>query len=155
MLRSLDINEAPNLPPYMSVDSLSSTELEHLVVNAVSREKARASQDTLYATSITELKVGPRDQEPTGADEFMRRVDPRLLPGGKYVLLEDDGVLKLWSVEKEQLIWTAQSARDVTCMAFDYEVVDGGNMVMVAGMFIDKDRDEAYGILYHLCLHIS
>lgn len=126
----------------MSADSLSHSELERLVVNAVSREKIRESKGAIKVNAIQELDVGAGNVRP-GNEEFLRRVDPRLLPGGKHVLLEDDGVLKLWSVESGHLLWTAVTSRDVVCMAFDFEVVEGGDKVMVAGMFIDRERDEA------------
>lgn len=143
MLQSLDINEAPNLPPFMSADMLSHTDLEHIVVSAVSRERARQSSGPIHPTGLTELQVGLINKEPTGVEEFLPRLDPRLLPGGKYVLLDDNGTLQLWSVEGKEHIWTADFDRDVTCMAFDSEVVDEGQTVMIGGMFIDKERDEA------------
>lgn len=119
----------------MSLNELSSTRLKEIVLDAKHRKRAWTTDQDLELEHIELFKV---------PSERPWRINPRLLPGCKHVLLDYRGRLELWSVESKARIWSASAAEPHhVCVAFDFDVVDGGEKVNFAGWF---EKDD--GLLY-------
>lgn len=96
-----------------------------MVVKAVRLDRKWRTKGQRKVARKAELRLDAGD--PTG------RVDPCLLPGGKDVLVENQGSLEFWSLETGERMWTASEDED--CFAFDCEVTDAGETLNIAGMF--------------------
>lgn len=75
------------------------------------------------------------------ADAF-GRVEPLILPGGEYVLIENRGQLELWSVDPVTCLWVAPlpSFGRLDCTAFEFELQQHGSELVVAAAYIDTER---------------
>jgi hypothetical protein len=68
-------------------------------------------------------------------------IEPRLLPGGKQVLLSCSGRLELWDLESRNRIWTAPGpAGHRYCSAVDVDMVEDGNVLIVAAEYDAPDN---------------
>ncbi|KAH8108855.1 hypothetical protein DFH11DRAFT_1516248 [Phellopilus nigrolimitatus] len=133
LLRNLDIDQAPAIPSYLRLESLSTKELKKTVIKAIRTSDTWHSHETLRVSQVMELRINTAD--PADLDG----IDPRLLPGGQHVLLERRGQLELWSTNSRELVWTAPAdSENHGCISFDFELVEDGKTLMVAGVFRDK-----------------
>ncbi|KAH8116240.1 hypothetical protein DFH11DRAFT_1827817 [Phellopilus nigrolimitatus] len=70
-------------------------------------------------------------------DEWTASMRPRLLPGGRYVLLVNGEDLQLWSFEHSTRVWVAESpnANFRICDTFDFELLQGGKVLIITAGF--------------------
>lgn len=69
-------------------------------------------------------------------------VEARLLPGGQNILVENDGILELWSLQNNKCIWSVPG--DKECFSFDCEFTNEGNVLNIAGVFSNIDQEDVY-----------
>ncbi|OCB87931.1 hypothetical protein A7U60_g4887 [Sanghuangporus baumii] len=130
LLRCLDIDCAPDVPPQVSMESLSLVDLREKVKGAVMRCRAWKSPDKLRIFYDLVLQVPfPNDSDVHSS--------ARLLPGGRYLLVSNSGRLELWCLRTLSRIWNAPLFRGVNqCTSFDFELETDGRFVTIVGEFI-------------------
>lgn len=133
LLNRLEDDQAPDLPPHISPESLSAQNLQFTVLSGVRGKLLWEKAPKLARIEELHLQDTSIEADPS------RRVDARLLPGGKYVLIDNCGALELWSLASKRRLWTASTheLRD-DCVSFDFEVVDGGTRLMVATVLLSR-----------------
>ena len=72
-------------------------------------------------------------------DDPLGWVEPRLLPGGNEVLVENQGVLELWCLKSGQRIWSAPE--DKECFSFDFELTNEGRTLNIASVFSSIEQE--------------
>lgn len=137
-LHELDDFHAPDLPPDVSIDALSSAELKRLVSRAV---KGRANWNSKIGPRVARRRVidlknkggllGDLSQSP-GRD--LENV--KIVPGGKYICtLWSEGYLQCWNAEKNEALWTYPQLgtfADIKVFAFDVQIdVSSGQLYFV------------------------
>lgn len=138
-LQNLDVGETPNLPPHVSLSDLNGLAVRQVVLDAKQRKCAWTSDDWDVRLHHVELF-----SVPTEDPWRTRRINPRMLPDCKHVLLDYRGALELWSVERKERLWIAPAEDQLhDCVTFDFDCVDGGDKVVFAAWF---GRDG--GLLY-------
>ena len=134
-LRNLSDECAPNLPPHIDVDQLSSPELKGVVVRAV---QAHDRWDTQYPKAHREAIVtlqnpGGRLGKP-GEDSYVM-----LVPGSEYVLvLWSGGSLQCYHVSTSECAWEIPPRpAGLKSEIFDVDVVvvEGSKQLMVLVLF--------------------
>lgn len=136
LLTKLRDDEAPDLPPHISVDGLSTSELRTIVLGGL-------RQKLLWDSTSTSMKPSRVDEvllwdSPSSTAEQAPRIDARLVPGGRHVLVENGSCIQLWSVGTGQLVWSTPLLPDShACLAFDFEVATGGEGIMIAALFLE------------------
>lgn len=131
-------DEAPDLPPHISVDTLSTSELRTIVLGGL-------RQKLLWDSTSTSMKPNRVDEillcdSPSSTESARQaaRIDARLVPGGGHVLVENGSCIQLWSVGTGQLVWSTPLLPDShACLAFDFEVATGGEGIMIAALFLE------------------
>ena len=139
LIQDLDVTQAPDIGVHNLPDTMSTEELVRKAITAVRNSRAWRTPGGLRFGQDVALRIDPReliDVEPDGP-EPSERIDPRLLPGGRYALLENYGRMELWSLFPRARVWMARPSREGDCVAFDFEVVDNGNAVMIAVLFLN------------------
>lgn len=86
------------------------------------------------------LSISPRASLDDDIGTDIGNIDPLLLPDERHVLIETRGRLELWSIAPRAHVWTLEPGREGDCIAFDYEMVDGGSGMMVAALFLNVAR---------------
>ena len=134
LLNKLEDSQSPDLPPHISPDNLNSVELQHMVIGGI-RNKSTWDKDPKL-TRMEELRIQDLSSEDASS---LRRVDARLVPGGRYILVDNCGSLTLWDIATHRCLWIVptRTGRD-DCISFDFEVVDGGARLMVAVVFLTR-----------------
>lgn len=93
------------------------------------------TEGCLKITRRVELQVGlPEDGDPD------KGVKPRLLPGGREVLMENYGRLELWSLLSKERLWVSPEYKDRDCITFDFQLSDDGKAVNIADVFVDGGK---------------
>ena len=138
LLTSLRDDEAPNLPPHVSVSSLPIRQLRDIVLGGLRRKKFwEKVTDTVHPFHVDELhlsETSPYDADPMG------RMAMKLLAGGQQVLVEKGSSIQLWSVEPKECLWTTPPfTENHVCLSFDFEVAEGGKHLMVAALFLESE----------------
>ncbi|THH10694.1 hypothetical protein EW145_g1143 [Phellinidium pouzarii] len=130
LIQSLDVEQAPDLPPNQPLESLSSSDLKGKVIRA-KRSYHRWNTEGCRISKQIELHVDvPLDATPS-------RLDPRLLPGGREVLVENGGRLELWSLVSHERLWTApHNEGHCECLSFDFELAQDSAILNIAGIFV-------------------
>ena len=113
-------------------------ELHKRTITAVRNSRAWRTPGALRFEQEISLSIDPLTLvgEDGGTGGF-ERIDPRLLPGGRHALLENHGRLELWSLVPRARMWTAAPSREADCIAFDFEVIEGGDAMMIAALFLN------------------
>ena len=76
----------------------------------------------------------------TAAPQEEGLAEPRLLPGGKHLLLLKESQLQIWSIDPQECIWTApRSTGYECCMNFAFELVDHGRKLRVVTIDVDVE----------------
>ena len=132
LLRTLDVQLAPNLPPGIPVTSLPASDLKAIVVSAHRADYRWRTEGRLHVGRRVEMQVDyPATGRPVG------RPEPRLLPGAREALLICGGRLELWELETRVCVWTAPDREaGYDCVSFDFEVAEDGRTMNIAGIFV-------------------
>ncbi|KAL5532571.1 hypothetical protein ACEPAF_4345 [Sanghuangporus sanghuang] len=131
-IQRLDVECAPNLNPFESITSKSAPDLKRTVISAIQRHRNWADPRQHHNLHVTDLPI----TRPAGELDIL--VEPRLLPGGRDILILNCGRLELWSLVTKEKLWEIKSpVGRFSCAGFDYDVVDDGNMLNVAILFED------------------
>ena len=134
-LQNLDVDEAPNVPPHVLLGDLSGLRLKEIVLDAKQRKQAWTTGGEVHLEHIELFRIPSSE---------WGRINPRLLPGGKHVLLDYRGQLELWSVESKARLWRAPAAQQHhVCVAFDFDLAERGEKLNFAAWF---EKDD--GLLY-------
>lgn len=141
LIQDLDINQAPDISSHRLPDSFSTEELYRTAITAVRSSRAWRTPGALRFGQDVALRVDPREliADDLEGPQPSERIDPRLLPGGRHALLENHGRLELWSLFPRARMWMAHPSREADCIAFDFDVVDAGNALMIAALFLNVE----------------
>ncbi|EJC99108.1 uncharacterized protein FOMMEDRAFT_160661 [Fomitiporia mediterranea MF3/22] len=137
LIQSLDDVHAPDLPPSLPTNALSSTELKQLVTRAVrgytnwnQTSSSLSKSDSRLAPHVTRLRsIDPRNTSGLLGD-LRRRPDQhreiiKILPGGRYVfMLWSAGYLQCWDTEENKAVWTYPQLGtfvEIQVLAFDVQ----------------------------------
>ena len=121
---------------------LTASELKAVVNRAISRHEAWSKAHKAHKLDVKNLPFPIRALWREGVAE------PRILPGGKHMLLLMEGQLQLWTIEPQECIWTApRCAGQETCLIFEFELIDNGKKIRVAT--IDVDEESRANVLVH------
>lgn len=138
LLQDLDVTQAPDINIHSSIRSLSTIDLQDKSITAVRNSHLWRTPGCLRLRQAQSLQTTPLENiQIEEEEEGNERIDPLLLPGGKHALVENQGQLELWSLVPRARIWNAVPSRVGDCIAFDFEVVDSGNSVMIAALFLN------------------
>ena len=131
-LQRLDVECAPSLNPFEPLISKPTPDLKEMVIRAIRRHKNWSDPTQEHKLRSVDLPI-TRD-----AGDLDILVEPRLLPGGKEVLILNCGRLELWSLVTKERIWEIKSpVGRFSCAGFDFDIVDNGNVLNVAILFED------------------
>ena len=126
----MDLRAAPDLPPHISIDDLSVQELKSKVVDATLNALAWMKRHSLKLSLKSELELD--------AEQKDYPVAVKVVPGGKMILVVNNGQLEVWSVESKMCLWSARTVvreDDLECTSFDFDLQktpDGLNLMIVA-----------------------
>ncbi|EJD07227.1 uncharacterized protein FOMMEDRAFT_149738 [Fomitiporia mediterranea MF3/22] len=140
LIQDLDITQAPDISTHQLPDNFATEELYKKAITAVRNARAWRTPGGLRFGQEVSIHIDPVTQGVIEGDlpgEGNERVDPRLLPGGKYALIENHGRLELWSLFPRARVWIANPSREADCIAFDFEIVDGGESMNIAVLFLN------------------
>ena len=136
LLQSLDVLHAPDLPPGIALRSLSTSDLRSRVVRAERSFATWNSGRALSASRSLEISIDPYVDS-----ETYERLDPRLLPGGQRLVVNNNGRLEIWSLEPRQRLWAATSPHEDLgrdAISYDCEVAENGAAIMIAAVFVQR-----------------
>lgn len=151
LLRGLDADCAPDLPPHIPLESLVFSDLREKVTSAIREARRWKKPESLQYSACYELQLEPLEN---GSELPMSAA--RLLPGKKELLVLNYGRIELWSVEPPTCIWQAPPfLGQHCCSSFDFDIVEDGKMVMVVGEFIVPDQSTTYVCHYSLTPGLS
>ncbi|KAL5492065.1 hypothetical protein ACEPAI_3512 [Sanghuangporus weigelae] len=140
LLQDLDVTRAPDVSLHSLPDSMSIAELYRKAITAVRNFRAWRTPGALRFQQELSLSIDPMTLVGEGREtEGFERIDPRLLPGCRHALLENHGRLELWSLFPRARMWTATPSREADCIAFDFEIVDDGDVMMIAVLFLNVE----------------
>ena len=113
---------------------LSASELKAVVSRAILRHEAWSKACRSHKLGVKSLHFSTRAPWLEGVAE------PRVLPGGKHLLLLMERQLQLWSIEPQECVWIAPRCPGYgTCMAFQFEIIDNGKKMRVVTVDIDEE----------------
>lgn len=123
-LENCELQHIPDLPPHISVDSVSNDELKKKLVTAIQRDYRWRTPGKITCPRVVTMEFG----HPSDRDAL---VEPKLLPGAKELLSIRDGRLELWSVERQEHMWTAPASRgNHVALAFEFELLAGRELMI-------------------------
>lgn len=67
-------------------------------------------------------------------------VKPRLLPGGRELLVDNSERLELWSLDSKESLWVSPAFENRECIRFDFQVSDDGRTVDIIDVFGDGSK---------------
>lgn len=138
LLRGLDLDYAPDIPPHVSFESLSAGDIREKIAGAFSRQRNWTSPDGPRATKVQTVRL------PVNRTDIDRLSEVRLLPGGQYVLMVTGKKLELRRVQPSaegtlescdaNLVWKDEDPQFSRHIArgYDFELVDNGETLMIA-----------------------
>ena len=116
-----EIQHTPDLPPHRPIESISNFELKRKIISAIQKDVRWRSPGRMHSPRVVTMQFG----EPSVDRDAL--VEPKLLPGARELLSIRAGRLELWSVERQELLWTAPLAqRGYVCLAFEFELLEDG-----------------------------
>ncbi|KAH8105541.1 hypothetical protein DFH11DRAFT_1316461 [Phellopilus nigrolimitatus] len=152
VLQKLDVTQAPNITPYDRLDKLSAEQMASKVAKAVeSSDRWQDSGENKGYAEEASLRITPHTQHYHGnSDEWTASMRPRLLPGGRYALLVNGEDLQLWSLEHSTRVWVAEPphANFRICDTFDFELLQGGKVLIIATKFSNLMDSERFVCVY-------
>lgn len=86
------------------------------------------------------LNIRRKVELTVGSPGASKCVKPRLLPGGKEVLVDRNDVLELWSLEKKERIWVSPHYEDRKCLKFDFQLSDDKEALYIVDQFEDGSK---------------
>ncbi|KAH8118873.1 hypothetical protein DFH11DRAFT_1723711 [Phellopilus nigrolimitatus] len=141
-LGALDQHDAPDLPPHVSLNDLTSEELRTLVERAQRRYRNSTDPAPLRPTRKTTIRIKPAIDESRDSLSVLtakaeqltvRPVDTELLPGGALLLvhLEDD--LQCWTVPGGERVWSHRDdgpyeTKGMKVLRFAYDMQTNGDV---------------------------
>lgn len=143
LLKNLDVNRAPDITNHLSLSSLSSIEAKDKLAKAFRLEYGWRTTGALAVTQRVTASVSPRERPGDILAPMTGRVEPFLIPGGKYALLVNYGRLELWSVNSPTCHWVASnpSPGSLDCTAFEFDMQEDGAMLVISAAYIDLIRN--------------
>ena len=128
LLQKLDIEQAPDVHPFDSIEAIPDPELRRKVVSAVRRHQTWHDPGAIPPYRVVELPL------PHVTDEHI--IKTRLLPGGRELLLANYGHIELWSIETQECLLRIPPPRDyVNMVGFDFQLVDAGETLAIASVW--------------------
>lgn len=122
-LVNCEIQHVPDLPPNRPLDSISNEELKSKLVSSVRNDFRWKTPGTMTSPRVVTMEFG---ESSVDRDAL---VEPKLLPGAKEILSIREGRLQLWSVKRQELMWTAPSSQEGhVCLAFEFELLQDGEV---------------------------
>lgn len=125
IVKSLPIDCAPEILPYESPLSFSSSRLRRIALQAVSRSRNWNSAHGPTLTREVALEL------PVDSTYFKAS----LLPGGKYVMVRRGGSLECWKLQPQTLIWGHKYGDNPASLTFAHELIDTEKVIVVAAAF--------------------
>ena len=130
LLRRLDVIEAPDLPPGEQIRCLTALDLRRKVIGAVKASYDWRNKGHISVSRSAELRVRPADEVDPD-----KGVKPRLLPGGREVLMENCGRLELWSMVSKERLWASPVCQDRDCITFEFQLSDDQKTLNIVDVF--------------------
>ncbi|EJD04895.1 uncharacterized protein FOMMEDRAFT_18615 [Fomitiporia mediterranea MF3/22] len=125
LMRKLDIEQAPDISPFQTIDSIPDLDLRRKVVDAVHKYRTWNTPGQVPPLRSVELPL------PHIQDE--RIIKARLLPGGNELLIANYGDIELWSIESRERLWNIPAPEEhIVSTGFDYELLNDGLILVVA-----------------------
>lgn len=119
-MRSLELETAPNFPSHIQLDSLSVSDIKRTVFDAYRRKRlCTTKREASHTEGGVELKL----EEVLSVPGVSWNSNARILLDGQYLLLEVQGKLELWSVQRRTKLWVAPAEEaHHQCQTFDYDI---------------------------------
>ena len=135
LLRRLPVSQTPDLPPHVRLESISTEDLRLLVIRAVRSYRNWLRGPKLRATREYQIRITRNNES-----ETYERVDPRLLPGGQYLVINNSGRLEIWSVPYRRRLWAAYEGprENQDVISFDCELNEEAGSIMVAAVYVNR-----------------
>ena len=119
------IEHTPDLPPHRPLDSISNEELKRKLVTSIRNDHRWRTPGRMVTPRVVSMNFG---DAPADRDAL---TEPKLLPGAKEMLSIRNGRLELWSIEEQELLWTApQSVENHVCLAFEFELLENDELMI-------------------------
>ena len=142
LLNNLDITQAPELLSHETIESVSTTDLRTKVLRAAHLDHSWRVETNLTAKETAAVVVKPRLMPDEYEEDATGRLEPQILPGGRFVLIENRGRLELWSVDPAACVWIAPYPREgrLDCISFAFDLQNNDTELVIAAAFIDVER---------------
>ncbi|THH02965.1 hypothetical protein EW145_g6649 [Phellinidium pouzarii] len=140
LLQNLDITQAPDIIPQQPVETLSTEDLRSKAIRAARKARAWKIPDAYQAAGTPTYGISPHIIADLYRDINEGAVtswgELRAIPDGQHVLLENLGLLELWSLKPRTRKWVSRSppGRPRSCFSFDFELQEGGKSLIITAL---------------------
>lgn len=136
MLRGLDYDYVPDIPPHVDLESLSTADLREKIARSFRSHRNWTSPTGPTPSRLKAVRLSTARTD----DDRMHGV--KLIPGGHYIVLVTDRVLELRRVESTpagqsddaNLVWKDDDPKFARhgARSYDFILVDNGNSLIIA-----------------------
>lgn len=143
LIRNLDVHQAPTFAPYERLEVLSTNVIRNRVIRAVKTSLYSVKPESARIRTIATFTL-PQRALPDGL-KFFSRMKPEVVAGGKYVIVENQGQIELWSIQDSERIWTSPGPGEpLYCHSFGSEIQQDGNILTIAAAYVDYLSGKRY-----------
>lgn len=143
-IRNLGIHQAPSFAPFERVHALSTADIRRRVICAIRISQNWTNPGAIRARTLATLHLSPRDNP----DEigFFSRMKPEVVPGGNYVVAENQGRIELFSVCDSKRVWFGPTpGGPLYCHSFGSDIQKDGNVLVIAAAYVNHSTGKRCG----------